>query len=96
MAGLGRVFFGHYVLAGLVVSLLAAAGCFVLLDRLATERLGVDGARRAVLYFAVFPMTLFLQAMYSESLFLLLALSAFALAEKKRFAPAGWRQGSRS
>ncbi len=93
VAGLGRVFFGHYVLAGLVVSLLAAAGCFVLLDRLATERLGVDGARRAVLYFAVFPMTLFLQAVYSESLFLLLALSAFALAEKKRFAPAGLAAG---
>ena len=33
-------------------------------------RLGADGARRAVLYLAVFPMALFLQAVYSESLFL--------------------------
>jgi predicted membrane-bound dolichyl-phosphate-mannose-protein mannosyltransferase len=34
-------------------------------------------------------MTLFLQAVYSESLFLLLVLAAFALAERNRFAGAG-------
>ena len=44
---------------------------------MAEERLGADGARRAVLYLAVFPMSLFLIAVYSESLFLLLALAAF-------------------
>jgi hypothetical protein len=42
-----------------------------------------------VLYLAVFPMALFLQAVYSESLFLLLVLAAFALAERNRFAGAG-------
>ena len=89
VALLGRVFFGHYVLAGLVVSLLATLGSFVLLHRLAAERLGPDGARRTVLYLAVFPMALFLQAVYSESLFLLLVLATFALAERNRFAAAG-------
>jgi hypothetical protein len=89
VAGLGRVLVGHYVLAGVIVSLLAALGAFALLYRLADERLGVEGARRTVLYLAVFPMALFLQAVYSESLFLLLALSAFALAERDRFAAAG-------
>jgi Gpi18-like mannosyltransferase len=89
VAGLGRLFFGHYVLAGLVISLLAALGSFVLLHRLAAERLGIDGARRSVLYLAVFPMALFLQAVYSESLFLFLALAAFALGERNRFAAAG-------
>jgi 4-amino-4-deoxy-L-arabinose transferase-like glycosyltransferase len=89
VAALGRVFFGHYLLAGLVVSLLAALGSFVLLHRLAAERLGIEGARRAVLYLAVFPMALFLQAVYSESLFLFLVLAAFALAERGRFATAG-------
>ena len=59
-------------LAGIVVSLAAALVAFVLLHRLAEERLGADGARRAVLYLAVFPMALFLQAVYSESLFLAL------------------------
>lgn len=86
---LGRVFLGHYVLAGIVVSLAAALGAFALLYRLAESRLGADGARRAVLYLAVFPTTLFLQAVYSESLFLLLALGAFVLAERGRWPAAG-------
>jgi hypothetical protein len=89
VAVLGRVFFGHYVLAGIVVSLAAAFGAFLLLHRVAEERLGADGARRAVLYLAVFPFALFLQAVYSESLYLLLTLAAFVLAERRRFLAAG-------
>jgi hypothetical protein len=46
-----------------------------------------------VLYLAVFPMALFLQAVYSESLFLLLALASFAFAERRRFAAAGVAAG---
>jgi hypothetical protein len=86
---LGRALFGHYVLAGTAVSLAAALGSFFLLHRLAEERLGADGARRAVLYLAVFPFALFLQAVYSESLYLLLTLAAFVLAERRRFLAAG-------
>jgi hypothetical protein len=89
IAVLGRAFFGHYILAGLVISLLCCLGSFVLLHRLAEQHLGAEGATRSVLYLAVFPMTLFLQAVYSESLFLLLVLAAFALAERDRFAGAG-------
>src|SRR6266851_4164976 len=89
IAALGRVFFGHYVLAGLVISLLCCLGSFALLHRLAEERLGAEGARRSVLYLAVFPMALFLQAVYSESLFLLLVLAAFTLVERERFALGG-------
>ena len=89
IAVLGRVFFGHYVLAGLVISLAAALGAFVLLYRFAEERLGVEGGRRTVLYLAIFPMALFLQAVYSESLFLLLVIAAFLLADRRRFAAAG-------
>ena len=70
LAGVGRAFGGHYVVAGIVVSLAAALAAFVLLYRLAETELGADGARRAVLYLAVFPMALFLGAVYSESLFL--------------------------
>jgi Ca2+/Na+ antiporter len=87
VAGVGRTFGGHYVLAGIVVSLACCLGAFVLLERLAEERLGTDGARRALLYLALFPTALFLQAVYSESLFLLLALATFVLAERGRF---GW------
>ena len=45
----------------------------MLFYRLAERRLGAEGARRAVLYLALFPMALFLQAVYSESLYLLLS-----------------------
>src|SRR6476646_7834906 len=86
---LGRVLFGHYVLAGILVSLAASFASFLLLYRIAEAHLGAEGARRAVLYLAVFPMALFLQAVYSESLYLLLTLAAFLLAERRRFLGAG-------
>ncbi|HYZ76774.1 MAG TPA: mannosyltransferase family protein [Gaiellaceae bacterium] len=89
----GRVFFGHYVIAGVLVSLAAAFGSFLLLQRIADERLGLAGSRRAVLYLALFPMSLFLQAVYTESLFLLLTLAAFLLAERARFPEAGVAAG---
>jgi len=43
LAGLGRAFGGHYVAAGIVISLAAALASFLLLYRLAEERLGADG-----------------------------------------------------
>jgi hypothetical protein len=85
----GWALFGHYVLAGILVSLAAAFGAFLLLYRVAEGRLGADGARRAVLYLALFPFAFFLQAVYSESLYLLLTLAAFVLAERGRFLAAG-------
>ena len=93
VAVLGRALFGHYVLAGILVSLAAALGSCLLLYRLAEERLGADGARRAVLYLALFPFALFLQAVYSESLYLLLTLAAFVFAERKRYLLAGGAAG---
>jgi hypothetical protein len=89
LAGAGRAFGGHYVVAGIVISLAAAYVSFELLYRLAETRLGAEGARRAVLYLAVFPMSLFLQAVYSESLFLALVLGAFLLGERGRWLGAG-------
>jgi 4-amino-4-deoxy-L-arabinose transferase-like glycosyltransferase len=89
MAVLGRVLFGHYVLAGILISLAAGLGSCLLLYRVAEERLGAEGARRAVLYLALFPFALFLQAVYSESLYLLLTLAAFALAERRQYLAAG-------
>jgi hypothetical protein len=86
---LGRVFGGYYVTAGIVISLACCAAAFVLLYKLALPRLGADGARRAVLYLALFPMSLFLQAVYSESLYLLLCVGAFLLAERQRWLSAG-------
>lgn len=93
VAVLGRVFFGHYVLAGVVISLAAALGAFLLLHRLALQRLGEEGAWRTVVYLAIFPMSLFLQAVYSESLYLLLVLAAFLAAERGSFKGAGLLSG---
>jgi hypothetical protein len=93
LAGVGRAFGGHYVVAGIVVSLAAALAAFVLLYRLTETRLGPEGARRAVLYLAVFPMALFLGAVYSESMFLALAIGAFLLAERKHWLGAGAATG---
>jgi mannosyltransferase PIG-V len=90
---LGRILLGHYVLAGMLISLAATLGAFTLLYRLAVPKLGADGARRAVLYLAVFPFAVFLGAVYSEALFLFLALAAFVLAERGSFLGAGLAAG---
>ena len=89
LAVAGRALFGHYVLAGIVLSLACCLAAFVLFERLAEPLLGTAGARRALLYLALFPTALFLQAVYSESLFLLCCVGAFALAERRRFVAAG-------
>src|SRR3954471_12605671 len=47
VAVLGRVFFGHYVLAGIVISLAACLGAFALLYRIAGERLAGGRAHGA-------------------------------------------------
>ena len=87
VGGVGRLLADRFVLAGIVVSLAACAVAFVLLYRLVLERLGAGDARRTVLYFALFPTTLFLGAVYAESLYLALAIGTFVLAERGRF---GW------
>ncbi|MGZ8693893.1 MAG: mannosyltransferase family protein [Gaiellaceae bacterium] len=86
---LGRALGGHYVLAGVAVSLAAGLVAFQLCYQLAEPRLGADGARRALLYLAIFPVSLFLGAVYTESLYLLLTVAAFLLAERRRFLEAG-------
>jgi hypothetical protein len=90
VAGLGRVLLGHYVLAGVLISLGSGAAAFVLLYRLTALRLGEDAARRTVVFLAVAPTSLFFGAVYSESLFLLLAVASFLLAERGCF----WRAGA--
>ena len=93
VAGLGWVLLGHHVLAGVLISLAAGAAAFVLLFRLTDLKLGEEAARRTVLFLAVAPTSLFFGAVYSESLFLLLAVACFLLAERGRFWQAGAAAG---
>lgn len=84
VALLGRILLGHYVLAGVLVSLAASVAAACLLFDLARRRLGDSVALRSVVFFGLFPYALFLQAVYSESLFLALALGAFVAADRRR------------
>jgi hypothetical protein len=93
VALVGRALLGHYVLAGILVSLAACAASFRLLYLFVEERFGGEAARRATIYLALAPMSVFLQAVYSESLYLLLALAAFVLAERGRYLAAGAAAG---
>jgi Gpi18-like mannosyltransferase len=89
VGGLGRLLGDHFVLAGVLVSLAATLAAFTLFFRLAEEKLGRLGGQRALLYLAIFPMSLFLQAVYAESLFLLLAVAVFLLAERQHWVATG-------
>ena len=89
VAGFGRLLFGHTILAGVLVSLAAGLAAFALLYRLTAAHLGIEAARHTVLFLALAPTSLFLGAVYSESLFLLLAVAAFLAAERGRFWQAG-------
>ena len=81
---------GHdYVVAGLVLSLACYAGAMVVLFKLAQALLGPRVALWSVVFISVFPTALFFQAVYSESLFLLLTLLSFWWARGGRWALAG-------
>jgi hypothetical protein len=80
------------VASGVIVSNLCLFGSLALLYRLVEEEVGGKAGRRAA-YAAcaalvVFPMSLFLSAVYAESLFLLLSLACFHSSRHGRFAPA--------
>jgi hypothetical protein len=89
----GHLFGGHDVVAGVVISLAACLASFVLLASLAGRLLDEAGARRTLTLLAVYPMSLFLQAVYAESLYLVLALACFVLAERRRFLGAAGAAG---
>lgn len=80
---------GSLALGGLLVSLAAMYGALVVVHRLAALELGESRARTAVLALAFFPTSLFLSAIYSESLFLLCSAGAFLAARHDRWWIAG-------
>lgn len=65
------------VVAGVLVSLVAAGIAAVLLARLARPLLGDAGARDSVLYLALYPVAFVFTAVYPEGLFLALVLGSF-------------------
>jgi len=80
---------GNYVIAGVAVSLICYAGAMLLLYRLTKAELGARIALWSVVFISVFPAALVFQAVYSESLFLLLALACFAAGRRGHWLLAG-------
>lgn len=73
---------GDSLVAGLTVANLALLGATILLYRLVEGEWGASVADRAVWYLLIFPTAFFGSAIYTESLFLLLAVGALFLARK--------------
>jgi hypothetical protein len=78
-------FVENYLLAALVVSTLATFTAFVILYRLSNEMFDGITARRAVVYWAVFPTSFFLLGAYAESTLVATALAAIYLTRKERW-----------
>lgn len=72
------------VLAGLLVSLAAAAAAVVILERIAARHLPAAGARTATLLFALYPLAFVFTAVYSDALFVLFVVAAVDAAERDR------------
>jgi hypothetical protein len=86
---IGILFGGNLVITGIVISLACYGGSLWLLHRLVRLDFDEEIASRAVIYLAVAPFTLFFQAVYTESLFLLLSLACFVFAREGRLRLAG-------
>ena len=78
----GNVFLGNYMLGGIIISNIAYFLALVYLYKLSQLEFDSQVATRAVVYLSVFPTAFFLLGVYTESPFLLFAVSAFYYARK--------------
>lgn len=77
---------GRTLLAGVLVSNASFLGALIVLYALTTREFSEAHARTTVTLLALFPTSLFFLAPYSESTFLLLAVTAFWCARRDRWA----------
>jgi hypothetical protein len=80
---------GSPIAAGVVISVLCLAAALVLVHRLTALELDVPAADATVWLIALFPMSFFFSAVYSEALYLLLSVGAVYAARTDRWAWAG-------
>jgi hypothetical protein len=85
----GGAVLGSDIAAGVLVSLACFGAALAVLWRLTALEMDAPAARGAVWVMALFPMSFFFGAVYSESLYLLLSLGAFWAARRGRWAWAG-------
>jgi hypothetical protein len=84
-----RFLFGSYQVAGILVSLACFIGACMLLYRLLSDDFGKRVAFGAVLFMSLFPTSFFFQAVYRESLFLLVSVACFYFARRSHWLTAG-------
>lgn len=80
---------GDYLVSAFIVSTLASLVAAILLLRLVELDYSKELAQRAVWFLFIFPTSYFLHIGYTESLFLMLALSCVFAARKQRWLVAG-------
>ena len=88
MRGLAPLTGGNYVIAGIVISLVAYGVAMVLLYKLAAKLFDPAVAAWTVAFVSWFPTSTVFSAVYSESLFLMLTLAAFWFATRRNWASA--------
>jgi hypothetical protein len=72
------------LVAGVLISLAAGGVAAAVLSKIARPLIGESGARDAVLYLALYPLSFVFTAVYSEGLFLALSAAAFLAALRNR------------
>jgi hypothetical protein len=88
--GMSYVTGGHYLAAALIISSIASFFVFYLLYQLARDLTGsLQIARATVITLALFPVSFFLMAAYTEAIFLVLALGAYLATRRGRWLLAG-------
>ena len=84
---------GSELIAGAVVSTACFGVALVVLHRLTELELGPEAARWAIWALALFPMSFFFSAVYTESLFLAASVGAIYAARRGSWALAGLAAG---
>lgn len=72
-----------------LISNLSALGFFLVFWELTKVEFNKNTANKAVFYYAIFPLSFYFSALYSEALFMFLLVSTFYLLRKKQFVKAG-------
>ncbi len=79
--------FQSRVISGIIISTLATFGaCFFLYKLAKLELKDNNSALKSVFYFLIFPTAVFIASIYTESLFIFLAVACLYFARTKRFA----------
>ena len=86
---LGPLFLGNLALAGLILSLGCCLAAFIMLYKLVQIDFGPRIAWRTTFLLAIFPTSFFFQAIYTESLFLLLTIACLYAARRQHYVVSG-------